>query len=233
MKVAVLSDIHGNLPALEAVLNDFPLVNACICCGDLVGYYPDAEEVCNILRELTTFIIRGNHDAYVSGALFPALEKKDTYKTEWTRANLSEKNLSWLVALPVEMNFSWDGSRILMRHASPWDEDTYLFPNSIRLSEIHLGENEFLFLGHTHRPMWIQAGNGMILNPGSVGQPRDWNPLASYAIFDTASRSVEMRRVKYNVSAFQNRLQVLGWEDSAIDILSRRKDGIQTNGRYE
>ncbi len=226
MKIAVLSDIHGNLPALQAVLDDFPLVNACVCCGDLVGYYPDAEEVCNILQNLNTLIVRGNHDAYVAGALFPSMDKADAHKIEWTRANLSEKNLSWLTALPVEMSFSWDGSRILMRHASPWDEETYLYPDSSRLSEIQLRENEFLFLGHTHHPMWIRAGDGMILNPGSVGQPRDWNPLASYAIFDPTARNVEMRRVKYNVPAFQKRLKGLGWENALIDILNRKKDGI-------
>jgi putative phosphoesterase len=226
VKVAVLSDIHGNLPALQSVLDDFPPLDACVCCGDLVGYYPDVEEVCNILRDLTTFIVRGNHDAYVTGALFPSIDKADAYKVEWTRANLSEKNLSWLATLPVEKSFSWDESRILMRHASPWDEETYLYPDSPRLFEIQLKENEFLFFGHTHRPMWIRAGNGMILNPGSVGQPRDGNPFASYAVFDTMTRNVEMRRVKYNVTVFQNRLKSLGWDNKVIEILSRKKDNI-------
>ena len=92
------------------------------------------------------------------------------------------------------------------------------------MTDINLKKDEFLFIGHTHHPMWIQVGEGMILNPGSVGQPRDWNPLASYAIFDSITNSVEIRRVKYNVSLYQKKLTKLGWDNSTIDILSRRKD---------
>lgn len=225
MKAAVLSDIHGNLPALQAVLDDFPPIDVCICCGDVVGYYPDAEAVCNILKDQNTFLVRGNHDAYVTGGMFPKMEKANAYKVAWTRKNLSKKNLMWLASLPVEMIFFWDEVKIILRHASPWDEETYLYPDSKRLTDINLKKDEFLFLGHTHHPMWIKAGDGMILNPGSVGQPRDWNPLASYAIFDSTTKSVEIRRVQYNVSEYQNRLKELGWENSVVEILGRQKEG--------
>jgi putative phosphoesterase len=224
VKVAVLSDIHGNLPALQSVLADMPSVDTVVCCGDLVGYYPDAEQVCNAMRDLDAYIVRGNHEGYVAGALTPANDKIQAYKVEWTRTNLSQKNLSWLASLPVEKNLSLDGIKIKVRHASPWDEETYLYPDSARLSEIHLTQDEWLWVGHTHRPLSIQVGDGMLLNPGSVGQPRDWNPLASYAIFDTVTRQAVIRRVVYNVRAFQNRLKELGWESSLIEILSRRND---------
>jgi predicted phosphodiesterase len=75
VKIAVLSDIHGNLPALQSVLADLPPVDAFICCGDLVGYYPDVEEVCNVMRGLSAFMIRGNHDGYVTGGIHPAQDK--------------------------------------------------------------------------------------------------------------------------------------------------------------
>ena len=224
MKIAVLSDIHGNFPALQSVLADMPSVDAFICCGDLVGYYPDADQVCNTMKDLSAFIVRGNHDAYVSGALTPAPDKAQAYKIEWTYANLSDKNSNWLASLPFEMNFLLDGLNIKVRHASPWDEETYLYPDSPRLADIYLGWGEMLLIGHTHRPMAHQAGEGMVLNPGSVGQPRDWNPLASYAILDTVTRYAVTRRVEYNVQVFQNRLKELGWESSLIEILSRKKD---------
>ena len=116
MKVAVLSDIHANLPALQAVLGDLPLVDARVVCGDLVGYYPDADPVCDLLRTLDAHVIRGNHDAYVIGALSLASESAAAYKTAWTQANLSAANLSWLEGLPVELNFAWDGLKVTVRH---------------------------------------------------------------------------------------------------------------------
>lgn len=223
MKVAVISDIHGNLPALQAVLNDFPPIDACVCCGDVVGYYPDAESVCNLLKDHQVFAIRGNHDACAAGLMMPLKEKAAAYKIGWTRKHLSAQNLSWLRALPLEMRFLWGESRITLRHASPWDENTYLYRDSTELSDIKLKKGEFIILGHTHHPMSIQVGNGMVLNPGSVGQPRDWNPLSSYAIFDSIASYFEIRRVKYNISAYQDKLQDLGWERELIEILSREK----------
>jgi predicted phosphodiesterase len=148
----------------------------------------------------------------------------EAYKTDWSRKNLSRKNLNWLASLPVEMTFVLDGLKIKIRHASPWDEETYLYPYSQKLNEVQLMHGEWLITGHTHQPMLCQAGAGLILNPGSVGQPRDWNPLASYAILDTATQQAVIRRVAYNVTVFQNRLRSLGWEDSSIEILSRKKD---------
>lgn len=224
MKIAVLSDIHGNFPALQSVLADMPSVDAFICCGDLVGYYPDADQVCNAMKDLSSFIVRGNHDAYVSGALTPSPDKVQAYKVEWTRANLSVKNLNWLASLPFEMNFLLDGLNIKVRHASPWDEETYLYSDSLKLMDVYLNHGEMLLIGHTHRPMMVQAGAGMLVNPGSVGQSRDWNPFASYAILDTETRKAAIRRVKYNVFVFQNRLKELGWESSLIEILSRIKE---------
>jgi diadenosine tetraphosphatase ApaH/serine/threonine PP2A family protein phosphatase len=160
----------------------------------------------------------------VTGALTPAAEKAQAYKVEWTRANLGQKNLSWLASLPFEMNFLLDGLKIKVRHASPWDEETYLYPDSPRLADVQPRPDEWLLFGHTHRPLALPTGGGLILNPGSVGQPRDWNPLASYALIDTSTRQAAIRRVEYNVQVFQRRLKELGWESSLIDILSRKKD---------
>jgi putative phosphoesterase len=224
VKIAVLSDIHGNLPALSAVLKDFPSIDAITCCGDTVGYYPDANEVCNILRERNVFTVRGNHEAYLSGALTPISGFQNKYRTDWIRDRLSKANFFWLATLPIEILFLWDKAKIHLRHANPWDEETYLYPDSEKILKINLAKNEFMFLGHTHHPMWKNAGHGMILNPGSVGQPRDWNPFASYAIFDSSTGTVEMRRVQYDVDSYQRRLKDLGWEISTIDILSRRRN---------
>ncbi|MEM4202661.1 MAG: metallophosphoesterase family protein [Candidatus Methanomethylicaceae archaeon] len=221
MKIGIVADIHGNLPALQAVLADMPPVDLFLCCGDIVGYYPDANEVCALLRERQAFVVRGNHDAYLTGELQPDPTKSAPYQIEWTRANLEASHLRWLATLPIELKFKWGPLQLTVRHASPWDEETYLYPDSPRLAEITLEAGEILVVGHTHRPMRVEAGRGVVLNPGSVGQPRDWNPHASYALFETQTEAFEIIRVPYPVNEFQSRLEALGWNENLIRILSR------------
>jgi putative phosphoesterase len=223
MKIALLADIHANLPALEAVFDDLGEADLIVCAGDVLGYYADINEVCDLLRRKCPWVIRGNHDAYVTGFMTPAEDRADAYRAEWTRQNLDTENLSWLVGLPVEMTFDWDKKTIRVRHASPWDEETYVYPDSAHLNRIQLKQNEFLILGHTHFPMRVQCGEGIVVNPGSVGQPRDWNPLASYAILDTKTSAVAFRRVCYDVSGLQKRLIRGEWNQEMVDILSRHR----------
>ncbi len=227
MKIAILSDIHSNLPALQAVLSDLPAVDACVCCGDVVGYYLNPDEVCDLLRSRNMDVVQGNHDAYTVGSLSPSVEKKPYYKIEYTIEHLCASNYTWLNSLPVELKFTCGDLRFTMRHASPWDMETYIYPNSQRLQEIKLNKNEILLLGHTHHPMWFKAGDGMIINPGSVGQPRDWNPHACYSILDTVQMTVDTRRVEYAVASYQNQLVNLGWDQSTVEILSRQKESGQ------
>jgi putative phosphoesterase len=223
MKFAVISDLHGNFPALTAVLKDLPSIDGIICCGDFVGYYPDVNEVCDEMRKLGVIAVRGNHDAYVTKHLVPRPDRAEAYKSDWTRENLSSDNYQWLNCLPVELKFSFDELLITVRHANFFDEEKYLYPDSAEFDGISLKENEVVFFGHTHHPMKIKAGQGFIVNPGSVGQPRDWNPDASYAIIDTFNREVEFRRVSYAVAEFQAGLRKMNWDINVINILSRRK----------
>ena len=232
MKVALLADIHANLPALAAVLDDLPQVDAVVCLGDVVGYYADPNEVCGLLRKFKIPTIRGNHDAYILGQLTPHPDRVAAYRTKWTREHLQPDHLAWLRSLPTSLEFRWGKMLVRLRHATPWDEEGYLYPDS-DLNEIRLGPNEFLALGHTHWPMLRPCGEGFVLNPGSVGQPRDCNPMASYAILDCDSGSVDFRRVHYDVAGLQERLRQLGWGPATIDILSRtsRKSGNKQPGQ--
>src|SRR6266542_7092219 len=99
MRVGIISDINANLTALVAVLADMPPVHGIVCCGDLVGYYDRPNEVCALVRERGIACIRGNHDAYVTGALTPNEANRAAFRTDWTRATLSENHLHWLEAL--------------------------------------------------------------------------------------------------------------------------------------
>lgn len=223
MRIGLISDIHANLPALQAVLSELGQIDVLLCAGDVVGYYADVNEVCDKLRECGASVIRGNHDAYVLGLLQPDLERVEAYRTAWTKRILTAENRQWLASLPVELVLRSHGCTVRVRHASPWDEESYLYKDSPRLRDIALARDEVLVLGHTHHPMRLVCGKGLVINPGSVGQPRDWSPRASFAILNTESGNVEFRRVSYEVTSLQQRLTELGWDSSMISILSRTR----------
>lgn len=223
MKLGLLSDIHGNLPALKAVFADASDVDLWLCAGDIVGYYPYVNEVCALLRKNGVLAVRGNHDAYVVGELDPIINNRVAYRTDWTINELSEKYFQWLSALPIEMNFSWGSVLLKVRHASPWDEETYLYPDSEQLQTIYLDHGQIVFLGHTHHPMSIKCGGGIVINAGSVGQPRDWDSRAAYAVLDTCNGNIVFRRVNYDVRTLQKNLVKLGYDERNIAILGRKR----------
>ena len=225
MRVALISDIHANLAALEAVLADMPAVDRIVCCGDLVEYYDQPNEVCAFVRDRGIACIRGNHDAYVIGALSPNEEKRPFYRTDWTREVLTETHLRWLEGLGTEMRLEEHGRRLRIRHANPWDEETYLYADADRaLALVQIDRDETLAVGHTHRPLHLAVSDGWLLNPGSVGQPRDWDPRASYAMLDMKTGEVEHRRVSYDVALVQRRLTIQGWDPHLVGLLSRTRE---------
>lgn len=222
MKLGLIADLHANLPALKAVFAHGKDVDAWLCAGDLVGYYPDANEVCDLLREYGVPTVRGNHDAYVIGQLLPDRSKEALYRTDWTRSMLHPGNRNWLAGLPATLKLDFEGMTLTIRHASPWDEETYIYPNA-DITRLEVPEDSWLVLGHTHHPMVRPAGRGHVVNPGSVCQPRDYSPGACYAVLDTCSRSVDLRRATYDIPAYQARLRAIGWPEAVVSILSRRE----------
>jgi putative phosphoesterase len=227
MRIGLLSDVHSNLPALQAVLSDLRQTDVLICAGDILGYYADANEVCETLRYCNAMVIRGNHDAYVLGISQPKSEHGEAYRTEWTQKILTPENHFWLASLPNKLIFHWHQYTIRVCHASPWDEETYLYKNSPALRNIALARDHVLILGHTHHPMYVKCGEGFIINPGSVGQPRDWLPGASYAIFHSTGK-VEFRRASYDIARLQQRLRDSGWQPTMVDILSRSRNVFES-----
>jgi predicted phosphodiesterase len=229
MVLAVISDVHGNLPALEAVVADMGTVDAVLCCGDLVGYYPDVAEVVERVRGLGARVVRGNHELMATGRVPVPPERAGYYAIDRTRRALSEEQLAWLAGLPPALALVEDGLCVEVRHASPWDEETYLYPDAPALAGVALAGHQVLLLGHTHHPMRVRAGAGLVVNPGSVGQPRDWNPRAAYGVLDTASGRWEQRRVAYDHRRYQRRLEGLGLDPRTIALLGRERvvEGVQ------
>jgi predicted phosphodiesterase len=229
---AILSDIHSNLEALEAVLERVDELGAQTiwCLGDVVGYNADPRAVLDIVLSRSDQIVRGNHDKAAAGladlAWFNDVAREAAL---WTRARLPPSSLDALSALPKGPRLVREG--ILICHGSPVDEDDYVFDRAaIRrafegVQREHPG-TRFCFHGHTHRPLvaarsradgairvlpdtgpvLLDPACAWLINPGSVGQPRDGNPAASFGILDTAKMTYCTHRAAYDVRAAQRKI---------------------------
>ena len=211
MKIAILSDIHGNSYALRAVLNDIRrqgIVNLFIL-GDLVGYYYFPDEVLRMLEDFNTKIIQGNHEAILKSLINETLDAEDVRKKYGSGAafalqKLSTDQINSLTNLPTSLKFTFDNIRFTLCHGSPWDPNHYVYPNASLeiLNKCTLGlSSDFLLLGHTHHPFMTLSNGVLILNPGSVGQPRDQNYGASWAIINTDNKTVIFKQTPYDCSS--------------------------------
>lgn len=226
MKIALLADAHANYIGLDAVLEDTVKrdIDQIIFAGDAVGYYPYVNEVCNVLREKADWCVMGNHDAFVTGRLSLAEGKKRVYALDYTLEKISEENMNWLRNLPEFLEFELAGKVFKIFHGSPWNHlEEYIYPNHGFFERFDDIKADFVILGHTHYPMVKHTGEKIIINPGSCGQPRDYNPLASYALLDTENRDVDVRRVSYDIETVIKRTVELGFDESVSKILVRTR----------
>ena len=211
MRVGLLSDIHANLPALESVLDDIGDVDATICAGDVVGYNPWPRECLERIRSIADVVVQGNHDRTVETPERYAHNRMAFAGLEHARAELSDEQLSWLASLPPRTEF--DGYRIVHSHPDPERLGTYVRPAQFPEMRPYLDAHDGIVLGHTHVQHEATIDGRLIVNPGSVGQPRDRDPRAAYGVLDTDAGTVELRRVEYDVSRVQAKIRELGLPD--------------------
>ena len=207
MKVAILGDIHGNSLALEAVLNSAKEqdVKLLLITGDLVGYYFAPDKVLELLESWNKHMVRGNHEdmlAAVRGtpAKLAGIEKKYGSGLRIALESLSDAQLDTLCDLPHPVELELEGRKALLCHGAPWDNDTYVYPdadNALLARCVHPGV-DMVILGHTHYPMMREIGGTLVVNPGSVGQPRNRQPGAHWALYDTATHTVSLRCEPYD-----------------------------------
>lgn len=242
MRYLILSDIHANLAALEAVLAEVDLdsMEGIWCLGDVVGYGPSPNECIATLRGFPDHLcVAGNHDwAAISRISIAEFNPSAQVACRWTGEELNPENTAYLAGLPTRIV---EGNCLLV-HGSPREPiwEYIIYPSTAQLNFQFFG-TQLCFVGHTHAPAIFREetptqqfqisipvpgqpirtdDERLIINPGSVGQPRDGDPRASYMIFDPEARCVEYQRVAYDVSATQELMIERGLPESLISRLN-------------
>ena len=226
--IGLISDVHSNIDALEAVLDAFTArgIERVYAAGDLVGYYAAPNECCERLRTVAS--VRGNHDeAALFGPNYPKLHCFNPYAMIaacWSHRQLTPTNRRFLRDLPDRLRFQVAGRWVCIVHGSPRDPlYDYEFGEEatddwlVRL--LDLAEADILVMGHTHLPYVRHVGNRMVINPGSVGQPRDLDPRASCAILDPGRMQAEILRLDYDIAVAAQRIAATGLPKTAVKRL--------------
>ncbi len=220
-RLAIISDIHANLEAFEEVLNHISnqSIDKIICLGDIVGYNADPSACIALCRERNIFCLSGNHDCAVCDKIsLSDFNRTAAIAIQWTKHHLSKEDILFLSQLP---RFHQEGERFLLMHGSLIDPDRYLFFQRDAVEDFHEMTHMYPriaigFFGHTHQRRVFTYRSGdvtsgvpetltfesdclYLINPGSVGQPRDSIPMASYLIYDVDKQSIRFYHVKYDI----------------------------------
>jgi diadenosine tetraphosphatase ApaH/serine/threonine PP2A family protein phosphatase len=243
MRYLVLTDIHGHIDALEAVLAAAGPVDAHLVMGDVVGYGAGPNEVVSRVRALATAaIIRGNHDKVIAGVELPeSFNPAALQSAAWTADTLTPEHRDWLAALPQGPAIVDD--RGVICHGMASDEDEYRFGPRDAARAFEAARRPVCLFGHTHVPacyvidaetpdlltvedlshgrpteLSLDDTHRFVVNPGAVGQPRDGDPRAAFAIYDSSARTLGLNRVDYDIERAQQRIRDAGLPD----VLARR-----------
>lgn len=207
MKIAFISDIHGNYEALKSVLAEIDRlgVDKIYCAGDVVGYYSQVNECCDVLRLREIPCVMGNHDWYMAGGGFCPRSRSVNDCLAFQRSIIDSKNVEWISSFPVQLRVA----DIRMVHggwADPIDE--YLKPTQDYFDRV---EGHVFVSGHTHVQLVRRFDNKLYCNPGSVGQPRDGDPRAAFAIYQ--SGRFTLHRVDYDIQKVFDLMDAAGFND--------------------
>jgi diadenosine tetraphosphatase ApaH/serine/threonine PP2A family protein phosphatase len=235
MRVLLLSDIHANIDALETALDAAPEYDVVWNLGDVVGYGANPNETVQRSRELGTFFVRGNHDKACSGVdSLEGFNPIATMAAMWTMKTLTPENLEWLKALPKGPERPEGEGHSVCVHGSPLDEDEYVIDPRDAVRPLLESEHAFVFFGHSHiqggfatdgnelvvmRPDYqsdqkaeqfeLQLSTDLhyLINPGSIGQPRDGDPRSAFALFDTGKLLLTYYRIPYDIASAQKKIR--------------------------
>jgi putative phosphoesterase len=235
-RVAVITDVHANLPALEATLDEIERlsVDAVHCGGDLVGYGPHPNEVCRMLEERAVPTIYGNYDYAIArdlddcGCFYPTPEDREIGQgsVAWTLAHTDARSKAFMRELPFDLRFELAGRRVRLVHGSPRKVNEYLLEDRAASTFeriARLADSDVLVFGHTHKP-WIKGYAGVLfVNCGAVGKPKDGDARASFALLEERGGNLHaaIERVVYDVDAVASEIRTVGLPRELADQLVR------------
>lgn len=219
MKILLVADIHSNWPALQAINESF---DACLVLGDIVDYGTDPAPCIDWVRQHATFVIRGNHDhavvQSVAARAGSGLKGLAAVTRPLQRQLMDKSQFKYLCRLPVTQSFRLDNLNFLLVHATPRDPlDEYLpnDPDAWR-DVLHSVDADVVCVGHTHLPFELEVDGIRVINPGSVGQPRDGDPRCSYAIME--DHRVTFHRVKYDINQTLDQMRRIGMDPWVVNL---------------
>jgi len=234
MRIAIITDIHANLPALEAALTaiDGLGVDAVVCGGDLVGYGPRPNEVCALIEDRGLPTIYGNYDHAIARDLddcgcayvTPHDRALGQRSVEWTLAHTDARSKAFMRGLPFDLRLDMGDRRVRLVHGSPRKVNEYLFedkPASLYERLARGADCDVLVFGHTHKP-WIREHGGVLfVNCGSVGKPKDGDPRTAFALLELAGGrvSASIRRVPYDAAGVAREIRASGLPEELADRL--------------
>jgi putative phosphoesterase len=199
MKIAIISDIHSNLEALETVVREIEKdkIDQIYCLGDIVGYGPSPNECIDIIKSVTDKVVMMLFNSYARES------------TEWTRRMIKDENYEYLLNLPLKIS----DKDLLFVHSTPLIPEDWSYILTQHSAEKHF--NYFTeiacFIGHSHRPeMFRSIDNRLIVNVGSVGQPRDGNPKSCYVVWETDTNEFELKRKEYDIKSVYKKIVKAG-----------------------
>lgn len=224
MKIAIISDIHSNYFYFKKAIHQIEKysVDEIYCLGDLIGYYDRPNEVIELIVNKNIKCIKGNHEKYLLGEITYYKKKENIYRMEKQKQALSIKNLDFIKSLPDFIEKKIENKNFYLIHSLPNDTTSYI--SSLHdLDSINLKSYDYYCFGHTHIPLISFYHGVCILNPGSIGQPRDYTRKLSFIIVNTENQEINLYQVDLKISSYINQLIKMNYPESLIKILEREK----------
>lgn len=225
MTIALISDIHANFFYFQVILKELEQYNPSqiFCLGDMVGYYDQPNEVIDLIKEKNITCIKGNHEKYLLNELAYDHSKENIYRIKTQRESLTQDNYTFLKNLPNDIIIELYGKQFYMTHSLPNDCITYLHDLK-KIDRKALAKYDYYCFGHTHVPIISYQYGTYILNPGSVGQPRDYSQKPSFIILDLEKDEVTLKKISVPYLAYSQLLETNNFDNALISILERDRN---------
>jgi len=222
MSLVILSDIHSNYRFLKKIINEIDLlkVEDIYCLGDIIGYYDQPAECIDLLIERGVKCIKGNHEKYLLGEAHYNSKNESLYGFFKQKRELKDKQVEFLSLLPDQRIETIRNNRFIFIHSLPQNTTKYIF-NPYKFDKTLLNKYDFYCSGHTHIPYILYINRTCVLNPGSVGQPRDYTKKPSFILIDLTKQSIILKKAKLDYASYIKKLQKMNYSIKLMDILKR------------